>query len=315
VIAAALACLLSVPAHAGVARAPGALGAMPLSAPSYGAPAAPMPVLPSYLSVANPVDAGLIAGMLREAQASPTAVAVLAEVAKAVELRGGRPVVIEVADIKEGGTWNIDWNVLSLDRRDIAELPRANVATLIHELQHMLQGKHDVPSDLLETELEAYMVDFRVTRELGEKPKSEYDKKAHRAFKRGLEPFMAYLRKEYPETAQLHKTRSRDYEARLRAGLEEETALRRKLVDERIERTRVLDQMRELGHPEPELRSYHEDVVAPIDSLISIADRAIEWARKDLEIFANPETLAKARKYARAVVRRARRYQKIFARD
>lgn len=312
--AVSLACLLSLTAHAGVVRAPAGLGGMPLlSAPSYSA--APMPLLPSYLSVANPADARAIAGMLHEAKASPTAAAVLAQVAKAVEARGGRPVVIEVADIVEGGTWNIDWNVLSLDRRDISELPRANVSTLIHELQHMLQGKHDIPSDLLEAELEAYMVDFRVTRELGEEPKSVYDKRAHKAFKRGLEPFMAYLRKEYPEDAQLHKTRSRAYEARLRAGLEEETATRRRLIDDRIERTRVLDQMRELGHSEPEIRSYREDMVAPLDNAIAVADRAIEWARKDLEIFTNPETLAKARKYARSVIRRARAYQKIFARD
>lgn len=311
-----LAFLLALPLHAGVVRAPVELGGLTLSAaaaPALG-PSAAMPALPSYLSVANPADGALIAGMLREAQASPTAVAVLAQVAKAVEIRGGRPVVVEVANIKEGGTWNIDWSVLSLDRRDIAEAPRANVATLIHELQHMLQEKHVVPSDLLETELEAYVVDFRVTRELGEKPKSEYDKRAHKAFKRGLEPFLAYLREQYPEDAQLHKTRSRDYENRLRGELEVETSLRRQLVDEKAERTRVLDQMRALGHAEAELRHYHEDSIKPLDAAIDIADRAIEWARKDLAVFADPETLAKARAYARSVIRRARAYQKVFSR-
>lgn len=308
---AALLLLLTIPLHAGVVRAP---VEMPHSFFSMDAGAA-VPLLPSYLSVANPADALQLTAILQAAQASPTAVAVLAQVAQAAEVRG-RPVVVEVVAMKESGTYNLDWGILSLRRGDMKDGPRANVSTLIHELQHMLQTQHDIPSDLLETELESYVVDFRVSREMNEKPKrGSYDARAQAAFKKGLEPFMSYLRKEYPEDAQLHKTRSRDYEARLRRGLETSTAKLERLKNERTAKKLVLDQMKNLRHSQDELKNYHQDSIAPLDAAISTMSRAVEWARKDIAVLVSPAARAKARAYARSVIRRARTYQKIFARD
>lgn len=304
---AALLLLLTTSAHAGVVRT------VHRSAFSSSV-VAPVSILPSYLSVADPADAARLSAVLQAAQASPTAVAVLAQVAQAAEARG-RPVVVEVVKMKESGTYNLDWGVLSLRRRDLKDAPRANVATLIHELQHLLQARQSVPSDLLETELEAYVVDFRVARELGDKPKrGSYDARAQEAFKEGLEPFLGYLRKQYPEDAQLHKTKTRDYEQRLRRGLEASTNKLERLNGERTARMRVLEQMRGLGHAETELNNYRQDAVAPIDAAIATMNRAIDWARKDLALLANPETRAKARAYARSVIRRARAFQKIFSR-
>jgi GNAT superfamily N-acetyltransferase len=310
---AAIALLLTTAVHAGVVGAPVELGRLPFSAASSAA--SPMPVLPPYLSVANPADGALLAGIIQAAQASPTAVAVLAQVAQAAEVRG-RPVVVEVLKMKESGTYNLDWGILSLRRRDMKDSPRANVSTLIHELQHLLQTqRQEIPSDLLETELEAYVVDFRVSRELNDKPKTgSYDARAQAAFKDGLEPFMGFLRKQYPEDAQLHKTKARDYENRLRDGLAESTAKLEGLEIERAERLRVLEQMRGLGHGESELTNYRQDAIAPLDAAIQTMNRAIEWARKDIAILASPETRAQARAYARSVIRRARAFQKIFSR-
>jgi hypothetical protein len=309
---AALLLLLTPVVHAGVVRAPVELAGLPFSAAPPLAP--PMPSLPPYLSVANPADGLLIAGILHAAQASPAAVAVLAQVAQAAEVRG-RPVVIEVVDMKESGTYNLDWGILSLRRRDLDDAPRANVSTLIHELQHLLQPR-DLPSDLLETELEAYVVDFRVSREMNDKPKrGSYDARAQSAFRKGLEPFMGFLRKEYPEDSQLHKTRTRAYEARLRVELAESSTKLADLEIERGERLRVLEQMRGLGHPESELDNYRQDAIAPVDAAIATLQRALDWARKDVAVLASPESRAKARAYARSVVRRARAFQKIFARD
>jgi len=224
----ALLLLLAGFAHAGVVRAP-----VQARLPAFSGAVAPIPSLPSYLSVANPADAALLAAVVQPAQASPTAVAVLAQVAAAAEA-GGRPVVIEVVRMKESGTYNLDWGVLSLRRRDMKDRPRANVATLIHELRHMLQTSRPLPSDLLETELESYVVDFRVAREMNDRPRrGSYDARAQAKFKEGLEPFMAFLRKEYPEDAQLHKTAARAYEARLRRGLESSAAKLKRLQGER----------------------------------------------------------------------------------
>lgn len=311
-LAAALALFLSLPLQAGVVRAPVELGRLPLSAASSAA--SPIPSLPSYLSVADPADGARLAAVLQAAQTSPTAVAVLAQVARAAEIRG-RPVVVEVVKMKESGTYNLDWGVLSLRRRDLNAAPRENVSTLIHELQHLLQTQRDLPSDLLETELEAYVVDFRVSRELNEMPRrGSYDARAQTAFKEGLEPFLGFLRKQYPEDAQLHKTRTRDYEDRLRRGLETSRQRLERLQSERDARMLVLEQMRGFGHADAELENYRQDAVAPLDAAIQTMNRAIDWARKDLAVLASPETRAQARAYARSVIRRARAFQKIFSR-
>jgi len=303
---------LSLPASAGVVRSAA------LAQTSFSAASSPVPVLslPSYLSVANPADAASLAAVIQAAQASPTALKVLAQVAQAAELRG-RPVVVELVKMPEAGTFNLDWGVLSLRRADLREDPRANVSTLIHELQHMLQvAKRTLPSDLLETELEAYVVDFKVGHELGENPVPDSpDARAHDAFKAGLEPFMAYLRKEYPEDAQMHKTRSRAYAERLQRGLDASEAELKRLSQEKAERLAVQRQMNELGHSADELRNYAVDSIAPIDAAMSTMERAIAWAKQDLAVMGTIETRASARRYARNVIRRARRFQKIFSRD
>ena len=306
-----LAFALAFPAHAGVVRAPVEIGRPGISAPL----GSPMPTLPSYLSVANPEDRIVLAEIVHAAQASPTAVAVLAQVARTAEA-SGRPVVIEVLNMKESGTYNLDWGILSLRRQDMKNGPHTNVSTLIHELQHLLQTQRALPSDLLETELESYLLDFRVGREMGDTPRrGSYDERAQAAFKRGFEPFMEFLAKEYPEDSPMWKTRSRAYAARLRKGLSASEAKLDSLAKSRVERLRVLEQMRGLGHLEPELRNYRQDSIGPLDAMIETMTRAVEWARKDLAILADPVTRDQARAYARSVVRRARAYQKIFARD
>jgi hypothetical protein len=302
--------LLASSASAGVVRAPAVIPGLP--APALGASF--QAGLPPYLSVASPADASLIASVVQAAQASPTAVAVLAEVAKAAEVRG-RPVVLEVVKMKESGTWNIDWGILSLRARDLKRDPRKNVATLIHELRHMLQTQADIPSDLVEAELDAYVVDMRVDRELGVKPSRPYDKRAAAAFKQGLPQFMDFLKKEYPEDAALWRTRSLAYRVRLESQLSSAQRSRAELAAKRAERAATLERMSALGHPPADLENFRQDVLAPIDAKLQTVDRLIAWARKDLAIFSSPERLASARRYARNAIRRARAFQKRFARD
>ncbi|UPT74190.1 MAG: hypothetical protein M0D55_20650 [Elusimicrobiota bacterium] len=310
VFAAAL--LLAAPAWCGVARSPAGIPGLPAS--SVGAAGPYISALPPYLSVANPADAVMLARVVNAAQASPTAVAVLAEAAKAAEQRG-RPVVVEVVKMAESGTWNIDWGILSLRRKDLSRDPRANVATLIHELRHMLQAQADIPSDLLEAELDAYVVDFRVDRELGQKPTRPYDKRAAAAFKQGLEPFMEFLRKEYPEDAAMWRTRSLAYRFRLEKQLFQAEASRAALAAKRAERAATLERMTNLGHAPSELENFRQDALAPIDSKLQTADRLIAWARRDLAIFSSPARLASARRYARNAIRRARAFQKRYSPD
>lgn len=313
---AALLLLLTATVHAGVVRAPVLLGVpATLGAPPVSLTAGPS-VLPSYLSVANPADALKLSAVLQAAQASPTAMKVLAQVEQFVAERG-HPVVVEVQRMKGGGAYSLDSGVLSLRRRDIdKDTPRANVALIIHELQHVLQTRHDLPSDLLETEVESYMVDFRIVRELGDvaRPGST-DAKLQAKFKEGFAPFMDYLGKRYSEDSPLYKTKSLDYTHRLMRGLDKATAKLGQVEEERAERLRVLKQMGRLGHPQHELSAYKQDEIAPLDAKIGELWREIRWAQSDIVLMLNPERVAKARAYSRSVIRRMRAFQKIFARN
>jgi hypothetical protein len=311
---AALTLILAVGANAGVVRAPivlgvpATLGAPPVSLTGSG------PVLPAYLSVANPADALKLSAVLQAAQASPTAMKVLAKV-EAFAAERGRPIVIEVQKMKGGGAYSLDSGVLSLRRRDIdKDTPRANVSLIIHELQHVLQTARELPSDLLETEVESYMVDFRIQRELGDTPRpNSTDAKLQAKFKQGFEPFIEYLAKKYPEDSPFYKTKSRDYRERLEKGLEKSKKELAGLQAERAERLRVLKQLKTLDHPKREILAYRQDEIAPLDAKIAEAKRAVDWAIQDIALMLNPEKLAQARAYARSVIRRMKAYQPVFA--
>ena len=313
-LAAALALLLAAPAFAVVIRAPAA-PALPASCVVTPISAAPDASLPSFLSVADPGGRIMLADIIRAAQASPTARRILNQAALTAQIRG-RPLAVEIAPLKELGTYSYDTGVLSLSLHDINDNPQANVSTLMHELVHFMQRDLPLPSDLLETELEAYIVDFRVSHELGVKaPSDSFNASAQKELKKGFEPFMELLSAQYGEDALLWKTRSRAYEARLRSVLQRSSSKLKSLQTKRADKNRVLEQMRNMGQSESELDAYRDDALLPLDAAVKNLERALEWARKDLAVLADPETRRQARAYSHSVVRRARAFQKIFARD
>ena len=126
---------------------------------------------------------------------------------------------------------------------------------------------------------------------------------------------MAVLGRQYRQNAPLRKTSARDYEARLHSVLERSSAKLAKLEAKRAKRNRALEQMRGLGQTESEINAYREDFLPPIDAAAARLRRVVEWARKDLAVLADPTTLKQARAYSRAVIRRARAFQRVFARD
>lgn len=280
-------------------------------------PAAPVavPSLPSYLSVANPADRAWVAQIIQAAQASPTARKELLKVEQAVIARG-RPVIVEVVKQPEAGAYNFDWDALSLRRKDQKYGAKASVSTLIHELRHFMQKDLPVPSDLLETEIESYVIDFKVMKELRDKPRrGSYDERAHNAFKKGVPEFVKFLEKEYPEDQAFYNRRTSQYRRETAKNLEEAKAERRALESQKRERLAVIEQMRSVGHPKTLIDQYREDTVDPLDAKLVDVRRAISWATKDLAMLASPDTRAAARRYARNVIRRARRFQKVFARS
>ncbi len=229
----------------------------------------------------------------------------------------GRPVVVEVSKSRNDlGAYSFDTGVLTVNLQDINGNPNANVATLSHELVHYMQENMRLPSDLLETEVEAYITDFQVSKELGYKPPHrEFNAAVQRNIKKGFGPFMRMLRKQYPEDASLWNTTTHDYKARLHFIIKDS---RTKLATERDERAKkkgTIEDMRDAGYLKSQIRAYRQDNMPKIDARIIKFRRLIEWARKDLAVLSDPATLGPARAYARSVIRRAREFQKKFARD
>lgn len=310
----ALAILSAAPVLAAVVDAPAAPAPLPFSVVAAMS-ARPAASLPSFLSVADPSGRALLAEIVGAAQASPTARRVLNKAALAAQARG-RPLVVELSAMQDLGAYSYDTGVLSLNLHGQSSNPRSHVSTLIHELVHFMQRDLPLPSDLLETELEAYVVDFRVSRELDIKaPRGSFNAYAQGALKKGLSPFMAVLGRQYRQNAPLWRTRTRDYESRLNSVLEKSSSKLAKLEDKRAKKNLMLEQMRGLGQTESEIDAYREDSLPPIDAAAMKLRRVMDWARKDLAVLADPATLRQARAYSRAVIRRARAFQRLFARD
>ena len=312
----ALALFFAAPAPCVVVRAP---AAPPAAVPSSIVPAisaASGATLPSYLSVADQGDRTLLANILHAAQASPTAQSVLNRVALTAEAHG-RPIAVEISKSESDlGAYSYDTGILTLNLQDVKGSPNANVATLIHELRHFMQRDIALPSDLLETEVDSYITDFRVSRELGYKqPSDDFNAYAQTILKKGLKPFMLALRKQYPEDAFLWSTPTRDYQARLHSIIEKNNSKLEKKKAERAKKMGIMEQMRGIGQPQSEIKAYRQDNLPKIDARIVSLSRAIQWARKDLAILSDSAALRKARAYARAVIRRARTLQKELARD
>jgi|CXWL01.1.fsa_nt_gi hypothetical protein len=314
-VVASLLSLLAIPAPCGVVRAPTAPAALPASIVPT-ASAATASTLPSYLSVADPASRLQVAGILSAAQGSPTAHAVLKRVAQTAQAHG-RPVVVEVSKSKNDlGAYSYDSAVLTLNLQDVGGNPNANVATLVHELVHYMQRDIKLPSDLLETEVESYITDFRVSQELGYKPPADdFNAALQKSMKRGFKPFMRTLHKQYPDNAFLWGTPTRDYQARLQSIIQESRPKLAEAVADRAAKKLVIDQMREIGQPQSEIKAYRQDNVPKIDARIVKYRRLIQWARKDLAILSDSKALRTARAYARSVVRRAREFQKEFTRN
>ena len=225
----------------------------------------------------------------------------------------GRPVVVEVSKSRSDlGAYSFDTGVLTVNL--VNGNPNANVATLGHELVHYLQQNMRLPSDLLETEVEAYITDFQISRELGYKqPRGEFNSAAQRNIKKGFGTFMRMLRKQYPEDASLWNTTTRDYKDRLHSIIKDSRAKLAAERDDLAKRKGTIEQMREAGYLKSEIKAYRQDNLPKIDARIVKFRRLIQWARKDLVVLSDPATLREARAYARSVVRRAREFQKKFA--
>ncbi len=162
-------------------------------------PPRPAPALPPSIVAADPARAPWLAAVVARAQDSPAARRVLRDVA-AHALRTGRPAVVAIGRTELGGELDVRSGLVTLGASHLKEPLGSGATTLMHELRHWVQLRSGLPMDPLELELDAYLVDFRVARDLGDHvPPRSYDGRARAAFVRGLGPFLRFLARHYPE--------------------------------------------------------------------------------------------------------------------
>ncbi len=312
------AALLWLAASAGAAVAPSASRGLPVPRavalpPSVAAQTGlgSVPELPaSAVAVSRaivpalPEDAAWLSSVLETAQRSASARVVLADVA-ALAARRGQPVVVAALPTSEAGAfdWTDDvvWMRAGLKKKP---LPAA-AATLIHELRHVVQKEWALPFDAAELELDAYVVDFSVSRELGDKrPMDKYDARANRAFKGGVRSFQRFLQKEYPHDLWLGRSVD-TYAANVQALRAEEVAsaerLRRRLEDKR----KVARAMERAGYSARSLEAFAAAELRPLAARLEDLLSAIAWRDRDLELLSSPAARRRYADFARDARKRA----------
>lgn len=257
--------------------------------------AAPRPV---KFVVPNAAHRGFIKAVYAEAAKSPTALAVLTSLPK--------PVPLVIGPQKTGGYYDFDTGVAGIGSRHLLEAPVQTVPTLAHEATHAVQKARAVlPSDSFEMEVEAYIVDFKTHRELGIKPpRGTYDDRAQRAFKKGYDEFIAFLKKEYPRNV-----RYRDYARHLRGQEARVLASRARLRRRLAERAAVLKTLRG-----SEAANYRAQYLLPVRKQLQENKALLGWVRSDLAIMDDPVRREAYRDEARRIRLRARAEQKKWAR-
>lgn len=224
---------------------------------------------------------------------------------RAVLRRLESPVPVIIAPEPLGGYFDYDTGVLGLGPRYLKAPPAKAAPTVVHEVTHVLQKRGGVlPSDSFEMEIEAYINDFKVHRELGLKPKrGSYDWKAQRAFSKGVDELVEFLRPHYRDNFFF-----KDYDGHLE-GREERLLARRKRLLERLRRARpVLRHLR--GH---EAANYRREL-AGLEEKLAEVDTLLYWTRRDAAIMSDPARRKAYRDRARRVMRRARDEQKRWRR-
>lgn len=268
--------------------------------------------LPEYLTVADSADRARVAAAVRAAERSPTAKRVLGAVARLAAAQG-RPVPVYIGGTL-GGEFDYDTEVVGIGKRYRGRSPSAMATVLVHELQHVLQKSKGLPGDALELELEAYLIDFTVHRELGVKPRpGSWDERAQAKFAEGVKPFMTWLLKEYGDNIPLIGSSVDAYDAVLAEHQKKaERAIARH--SKSLAKTQaILADMERTGQRPAAIAAYRDGVVAGFAGKLREAQVALDWAKRDRALLRRPVSRKRYQDFARRVHARAKALQKKWA--
>lgn len=287
-------------------------GSAPLAARDDGALPVPAP-LPASLSVADPKDSAWLASVVAAASESKTGRRVLKQIDALLKKRG-RPLTMVVTTLgANNGEYVYDWEMVRMGAHYRKGEPAAAAPILIHELLHVVQKEHGLPTDALELELEAFAVTLMVYHELGlPLPPRSFEKEVDKNFRKPLAEYVDWLAERYPANLSIRDSLEH-YTAALEERVEEEEASLARLETRLAKQQAIIKGMRDSGQPEESTRSYEADLLGPIKLQIKDNLASLKWAQRDLDLLSSPEGLARYRAYYRRVMSLLRRYHKTYA--
>ncbi|PIP81644.1 MAG: hypothetical protein CO113_12915 [Elusimicrobia bacterium CG_4_9_14_3_um_filter_62_55] len=295
-------------------RAQATLGTLfDANAPSAADPAFaadPSAALPPYLKIADAEDAAYLSRLYAAALRSKTGRAVLQRVEEYTG-NGREPVIVEFAE-EDGGSFTFDWEVVRMSKGYKADSDEKAAAALIHELVHVLQKGEDLPFYGVELELEAYIAQFKVVRELGAVwGKDDFHHGAYRSLKASVEGFLKMLvaQPQYKDSLSLIGSDFRKFEEQLR-GMERKAQRTADQMEAYLkDREATLKRLRKLGVSERRSDAYRGKEVLASEEILVSWELEIHRVRRDLRILRTPVGRHRYLDFSRRVLREARAFR------
>lgn len=272
-------------------------------------PASAPPALPSYLVAATEDQTGFLAEVVDIASRSKTGRRVLSDIRK-LSIERGRPMILMVGKIASGAQYAWNSEVITVHVENLED-PWPTAGMLMHELQHALQFARELPADSLEMEIEAYLVQFRVSEEIGYVAKrGTFEWSALARLRNDVGRFVAWLRSTdgYAETLSIIGAGLSHYERELERRRKNALKAVSNLEARAAEKKAAIAAMRRAGHPEALIEQYRIDEVEPGEIDLRWRARDLAWIERDLARIRSPRTRALYQTYARRVREKARRY-------
>lgn len=264
--------------------------------------------LPKFLSVANPEHADWIGSVVREAWRSKTGRRILRDAAM-LSAGLGRPITVVVADLRaNNGEYVYDWDAVRMGHHYLKKDPAEAAPTLVHELLHVVQKSHILPTDAFEMELEAYGVTFEVMRELAVPfAQGSFYRKAYLKFHGPLDAYVKWLLDEYDNNRSVIGSRLSAYIEELEKARDKSKRKLARLDKKIAQALAVVAEMERTGQDPRSIEHYRIDIIGQLALNRRSEAQSLGWAERDLDLLASETGRERYRKYSKRVLEYTRR--------
>jgi prolyl oligopeptidase len=249
----------------------------------------PAPAVPA-VALASPAQAQRLASIIAAAKATPTGRRIMKQAEALAAREGSVPLDFQPLN-GDLGEFRYMERRMVLDRAMLHKDPRVAAATLLHELQHVIQHGQGLPAEALELELEAHAITLEYLAEAGLAHDGSFSRAAQKALEQGPLEYYAFLATQLPGKFFLRSAPPAEIAETLEDELDH--------LNERVERLQAgLDK-----HPND----------GRLTIRLAKAKQLASWTARDLELVRDPASLAKYRAFARRVARRVKRLSERLA--